>query len=244
MASVLLTPWWKTTNDHRETPMRPTLITRTHPSRSLLLGTAVLLCMAAPAQAVSTLFLDGVMGFSAATDQIQVDGVLTAATGLAPTPVVAGSQFHLAVVFDNTTTQGGITTAIFATAPGVPDVVVTGGDDTLLLAGELQSLSAVGVNGRDSATLTGQLTPTAGSLMAMFTNPAGLLELHLDLSTPFRPGIFQGDFIGHVNGRLEAIAGPAPPVAPSIPEPATWALMTLGLLGLSVLHLRRGTAPR
>jgi hypothetical protein len=223
--------------------MCPTTInSRPRPSRVILLGAALLLGTVGSAHPMSTLSLDGALDFSAATDQIQIDGVLTATAGLAPAPVLAGSQVHVAASFIDATSHGGITTATFGTAPGAPDVVVIGGDNTLLLAGELVSLSAVGVNGLDSAVLSGELAPTGGALMAMFTNPAGLMELQLDLSAPFRSGIFNRDFTGHVNGRLESsesITGPVPQVPASVPEPATWVLLTVGLLGLPARHLRR-----
>lgn len=223
--------------------MNPTSITlHQFWSRFLILGGSVLFWMATPAQAVSTLYLDGTMAFTDATDQIEMDGALAGAAGFVPPPVIVGSQFHLAAAFLGTTTNGGITTATFGTAPGAPDVEVIGGDSTLLLAGELQSLSAVGVNGVDSALLTGQLALTGGSLMAMFANASGMMDLQLDLSAPYRRGIFNQDFTGHVNGKLEsvdAIAGPAPTVAAAIPEPATWLLMTVGLLALTAGPLRR-----
>jgi len=223
--------------------MCPTIIALPHRSGSLLLAATLLLGIARPAQSVSTLFVDGDLGFSTATAQMQIDGVLTAAAGLVPTPVLAGSQFLLAASFLGVSSHGGITTATFGTAPAVPDVMLIGGDNTLLLAGELQSLSAMGVNGIDSAVLTGELAPTGGSLMQTFANPTGLMELQLDLSAPFRSGIFNQDFSGHINGRLESLESftePVPLVATSIPEPATWGLMTVGLLGLWALPLRRG----
>jgi hypothetical protein len=219
--------------------MYPSTVVLIHPHRSLWLGTALLLCMAAPVEAVSTLFLDGTMAFTDATDQVQMDGVLTGAAGVVPAPMVADSQFHLAAAFLNVASNGGITTATFGTAPGAPDVEVIDGNDIVLLAGELQSLSAVGVNGVDRALITGQLAPTGGSLMAVFANPAGLMELQLDLSAPYRSGIFNRDFTGHVSGRLdspESIAEPAPAVAAVVPEPTTWALMAVGLLGLRAGH--------
>ena len=156
--------------------------------------------------------------------------------------MVAGSQFHVAAAFIDATSHDGITTATFGTAPGAPDVVVIDGDDTLLLAGELQWLSAVGINGLDNAILTGQLALTGGSLMGIFAEAGGMLDLQLDLSAPYRRGIFHQDFAGHVNGLLKSLEStiePAPLVASSVPEPATWGLMTVGLLGLSILHLRR-----
>ncbi|MGD2064340.1 MAG: hypothetical protein PVF51_12255 [Nitrospirota bacterium] len=215
-------------------------IARNPQRRLLILGVLLLLATAVPARAVSTLFLDGALGFTAATDRIQIDGALTGAAGVVPAPVVAGSHFHLAAVFGGVSADNGITTATFGTAPGAPDVSVIGGGDTLLLAGELQSLSAVGVNGVDSAILTGQLALTDGSLMAMFANTGGVMDLQLDLSAPYRPGIFNRDFAGHVNGRLESVSGPAPDPEPfpevtaAVPEASTALLMTVGLLGLSV----------
>lgn len=214
----------------------PPILRPTRPPiwRGILL-VAVLALTAGRAHALSTLLFDGDLTFTQATGRLDIAGTVTALAGIAATPVLAGSQFNLHAQFASVASNGGVTTAGFDPAPVVTDLAVIAGDGLLLLTGDLQSLTSLGGDGLDLGLLTGHFTPTGGSLLPDFTNPISLFGLQLNLTSGFGTAMFDSDLAGHANGRIEAIAG-APP---AIPEPATWALMALGLLGLSVLHRPR-----
>ena len=195
-----------------------------------LLG-AFLLVASTHGHAIPILYFDGSTNYGAGSGALSIDAVLTDSVDIAPRPDLTSSTLSIQASFVSSNTSAIVTTGLFGTAPGAPDLSVVDGGPTTLLEGEILDLIITGANGLDFGILSGNFTPTAGSLLADFTNPSGVFALELNLTTPFGAGMFDSNFTGQSDGRVSAEAA-LPPEAIPIPEPGTLALLTMSLFGL------------
>ena len=199
----------------------------------MLPPTLLLLALLLPfarAEALPALFFDGTLAYSQASQLLTLSAPITATEGLS-LPLGAGSEFHFIARFASLTTAGAILATLDPVA-ATPGVEVVDGGGTALLLGDLGTAALGGGAGSDLGILAAQFHPTAGALRGNFGDQASLFALTLNLSTPFSPTLFETDFSGAVDGRIQAV----------VPEPATGLLLLLGLpllLGLGLSFILR-----
>jgi len=201
----------------------------------MLPPTLLLLALLLPfarAEALPALFFDGTLAYSQASQLLTLSAPITATEGLS-LPLGAGSEFHFIARFASLTTAGAILATLDPVA-ATPGVEVVDGGGTALLLGDLGTAALGGGAGSDLGILAAQFHPTAGALRGNFGDQASLFALTLNLSTPFSPTLFETDFSGAVDGRIQAV----------VPEPATGLLLLLGLPLLLFATPYRTTAMR
>lgn len=173
------------------------------------------------AHAIPTLFFDGDMSYSASTGGFSVTSVLTATEDISPAPELIGSELTFSAVLGSVIADTRVTTGLFDGVIG-NDIQVTDGDLNDLLVGEFLDLEMMGRNGRDSGMVSGTVNATGGSLAEMF-GAGNLIALQFNLSTVFSADMYDTDFVGHIDGRIEGESVP-------VPEPNILALFGFGLL--------------
>jgi len=180
------------------------------------------------AHAIPTLFFDGDITYSASTGELSVTSVLTATEDVSPAPELVGSELTFSAVLDTIIAETSVTTGIFDGVIG-DDIQVTDGDLNSLLVGEFLDLEMMGRNGRDAGIVSGTVNATGGSLAEMF-GAGNLIALQFNLSTVFSADMFDTDFIGSIDGRVEGEA---------VPEPNVLALFGFGLVLMGLIRSRR-----
>ncbi len=172
-------------------------------------------------------FLMGSINYSASTGELSVTSVLTATTDIASMPELLGSSLSFSALFTAVETPNAfITRGLFDSAA----ISVIDGDFNSLLIGELSSLAMLGRNGKSSARLLGLVNATDGSLAAMF-GAGDLTALVFNLSPVFSATMFDDDFTGRVDGRIEG-------EAVAVPEPGILALLGIGVALIGFPKLR------
>lgn len=169
------------------------------------------------AHAIPTLFFDGEIAYSASTGELSVTSVLTATEDISPAPELIGSNLEFSAILDSTILYG--TTRTRGLFIG-DDIEVTDGDNNSLLVGDISFLEMFGRNGNDFGIVSGTVNATSGSLAEMF-GAGNLIALDFNLSTVFSVEMFDTDFVGGIDGRIEGEA--------TVPEPNILALLGLGL---------------
>lgn len=178
------------------------------------------------AQAIPTLFFDGDITFNVSTGELLVTSTLTDTADINPTPELLNSRLTFSASFV-TSTSSTFTVGLFNGVDG-NDFSVIGGDSTSLLIGEFSSLEMLGRNGSDSGRVTGVVNAKDGSLADMF-GAGNLFALELNLSTVFSADMFNTDFNGKIDGRIEGVA---------VPEPGILAMLGLGLALMGFINIR------
>ena len=108
------------------------------------------------------------------------------------------------------------------------DLRIVGGDSTILLEADLNTLQMRGANGFDFGVMLATFTATGGSLLNSFSS-SELFALQLNLSTTFDNGMFRSDFRGQIDGNLKPSAAP---------EPHLMTLLAMGLVLISLVTRR------
>lgn len=192
----------------------------------------VLVCAVNSAHAIPTLFFDGNLTYASGSGQLSVNSVLTATTDITPTPEVLGSSLSFSAVLDSVdTTNTYLTTGIF-NGIGSNSIAVTDGNLNNLLSGNFSGLKMMGWNGRDTGRVSGVVTATGGTLEPLF-GAGNLIALEFNLSTIFSSTMFDSDFTGLIDGRIEG---------QSVPEPGVLAMLGLGLALMG--FVRSGSAKK
>lgn len=203
--------------------------------KSALAGIGMLL-LAFNVAAYPLLTFDGGMNYNSETKLFGVAGTLTGAQDISSAPLLSGSTFQFAGLFDSSSiyTNASITVAKFIglTGGSAPLLQVIDGNSILLLEGELSGLVMGGANGSSTGALGATFNPTGGSLINEFAVGARLFALQLNLTTNFDITMFNQSFAGNVDGRLSA------PASVSVPEPGVLVLFMLGL-GVLVISTRK-----
>lgn len=196
--------------------------------KNILKGFIFALAMvASSAQAIPTLFFDGNITFNASTGVLSVTSTLVDTIDINPTPELLNSSLTFSASFLTSTSSTYATVGQFSGIDG-DDLSVIGGDLSSLLIGEFSSLTIGGVNGNDFGRVSGVVNATGGSLEAMF-GAGNLFALELNLSTAFGADMFDADFNGNIDGRIEGVA---------VPEPGILAILGLGLALMGFINIR------
>jgi hypothetical protein len=101
------------------------------------------------------------------------------------------------------------------------DLMVLDGDANNLLTGDFSYLEMKGGNGFSSGLVSGLLNANGGSLASEF-GLGNLIALEFNLSTAFSSAMFEQDFSGRIDGRIEGET--------AVPEPSMPALLAIGIL--------------
>jgi hypothetical protein len=138
-------------------------------------------------------------------------------------PELLGSSLSFSAFLSGTDTSNSrISIGLFDTA----NISITDGDTNNLLMGSFSDLKMFGRNGRSSGRVSGTVNATGGLLADMFG--VGILSaLEFNLSPAFSASMFDADFTGRVDGRLEG-------EVVAVPEPSILALLGLGLALISI----------
>ena len=160
---------------------------------------------------------------------LTITGNLNGFQDLSIAPALANSQFTLTSIFQSAVYGVNKTEGIFGTSVtqlNPWDFTITGGDNTNLLQGSVNSLAMSGINGFSFGLLSADLDIVKGALANDFNiGSSSLLGLTFNMSTPLASNIFQTSFSGDVNGLLTA-------KAVNVPEISSIFLMLAGFLGL------------
>lgn len=184
------------------------------------------------ANAIPTLFFDGTINFDKASNMLSVDSVLTATDDLSSSVNIINSSLQFNALFDNIDTTNALFTLGNFTGVNGNDLVAVDGDNNTILTGDFTDLNIKGANGFNSGKVTGTLDATGGSLANEFGTGSNLIALQFNLSTSFSATMFDYDFNGDIDGRVEGGA-PTP-----VPAPGILALLAPGILLISLSRRR------
>lgn len=189
--------------------------------KNIIKGFGLALAMvASSAQAIPTLFFDGDISYSVNSGLLTVSSELTKTIDIAPAPTLLGSSLNFSALFIGSVSPS-YTVGNFGTTLAT-DLTVIDGDSNTLLTGNFSELSMTGFNGFDFGKVTAILNADGGTLQNEF-GIGNMIALEFNLSTPFGSEMFDADFRGRIDGRIEG-------KAVSVPEPAISALLALGIL--------------
>lgn len=184
--------------------------------------------VASSAHAIPTLFFDGDIAYDVNSGLLSVVSVLTATQDVAPAPELLGSSLDFTALFSSVDdSNAAFTAGYFATTAGT-DLTVIDGDTNSLLTGNFSSLVLKGGNGLNSGLVKGTLDSTGGSLQNEF-GIGNLIALQFNLTTSFSATMFDSDFTGAIDGRIEG-------ETVNVPEPSMPALLALGMLFIGFVN--------
>jgi len=189
----------------------------------------ILFSFALNASAVPTLFFDGIFAYDGSTGMLDMDAVLNGYEDIAPAPVLTGSSMEVSAIFSSLGADSDTAKTVgeFVGVLG-NDLNIIGGDTTVLLEAELNSLQMRGANGSDFGLMLATFRATGGSLLSSFSR-SGLFALELNLSTTFANDMFRSDFVGDLNGNLKSTA---------VAEPRILAILATGLVFIGLIIRR------
>ncbi len=192
--------------------------------KNIIKGFGLALAMvASSAHAIPTLFFDGDISFDATSGLLSVNSVLTATADIAPAPTLMGSSLDFSALFTGVDASSPFfTVGLFGTTAGT-DLTVMDGALNTLLTGNFSSLSMKGGNGFSSGLVSGLFSSNGGGLQTEF-GLGNLIALEFNLTTNFSATMFDSNFTGGIDGRIEGKE------AVDVPEPAMPALLALGML--------------
>ena len=153
-----------------------------------------------------------------------VSGVLIpGSTDLSYSPDLASSLVMLSANFLSASSDGSYTTGLFSSATPLDlHISDTFGTNTLL-TGNIDTLLLTGREGTNLGILAGTINITGGLLAGDFGGAGSLFAINFNLDTLFNPDMFNSDFSGNTNGSIT-----------KVPEPAPLALLSIGLLGMTL----------
>jgi len=186
-----------------------------------------LLLIASSAHAIPTLLFDGDISYSADLLKLTVTSELTGTVDIAPAPTLLGSSLRFSVFLDNVDMGSRVTVGNFGTG-ALTDLTVTDGGGTNLLTGNFNTLSMMGRNGRSSGLVEGAFNANGGDLQDIF-GIGDLIALQFFMDTSFSNYMFENDFTGRIDGRLEG-------KTVNVTEPTMPALLALGILFLGFVN--------
>lgn len=194
----------------------------------ILIG-VVLFVFVFKANAIPILFFDGNVSYTTSTGILGAYAILTGSDDIAPAPIISGSSFDLSAIFLGLG-AGTSATATVGDFGGLfgDDLIIVGGDSTVLLEADLNTLQMGGTNGFNFGVIVATFTANGGSLFSSFNN-SDLFALQLNLTTPFDNGMFRSDFRGQIDGNLN----------PAVPEPHILAILSTGLFLISLVTRSR-----
>jgi len=195
--------------------------------KNIIKGFGLALAMvASSAQAIPTLFFDGDINYNVNGGLLTVSSVLTGTSDIAPAPTLLGSSLNFSASFIGSTTTF-YTIGNFGTTLGT-DLMVMDGDSNTLLTGNFNSLVMKGFNGLDSGLVSATLNADGGSLQNKF-GIGNLVALQFNMTTTFSSEMFDSDFRGNIDGRIEG-------KTVDVPEPAVLTLLALGVLFMGFVN--------
>ncbi|SPD71849.1 hypothetical protein PITCH_A1070023 [uncultured Desulfobacterium sp.] len=95
----------------------------------------------AEALPIPTLFFDGTATYTTTDNLINVNATLTDYQNLSLSPILTGSSLVFSALFTSSISDSFLTTGFFGTAPSNPDLTVIGGDEKVLLKGDISQLN-------------------------------------------------------------------------------------------------------
>ena len=180
-----------------------------------------LVMVASSAHAIPTLFFDGTINYDSTTGRLTVSSILIDTFDINPAPSLTGSlNFETQLIDDFA--GFGLVIGAFGTVEGQDDIQVLDASSAELLTGNFSDLTMSGDDGSDNGTITGMLNSTGGSLESLF-GIGNLIALEFNLSSIFNATMFDTNFSGHIDGRIQG-------ESVAVPEPTALVLLSLGVL--------------
>ena len=179
--------------------------------------------------AIPTLTYGGSIFYSAdgtSPADLNVSGVLIPGyTDLSYAPDLVTSSMILSADFLSSSSDGSYTTGLFGTTPANDLLISDSFGTNTLLTGNISTLLLTGRENTNLGVLRGTINITGGLLAGDFGGEGSLFAINFNLDTVFNPGMFDSDFYGVTNGSITRV---------DVPEPSLLALLSIGLLGLTM----------
>ena len=160
---------------------------------------------------------------------LAITGTLSNSQDLSISPDFGTSSVSLFADLLSVSSDAFTTTGTFGTS-AVTDLLIMDdggalGATRILLTGEVNTVQLVGPNGFNLGSLVGQLAISGGLLAGDFGGAGALTAFNFNLDTVFSTDMFDANFAGKTNGFIEAT---------SVPEPMPLALLSIGLIGITL----------
>ena len=152
------------------------------------------------AQATPIIFYDGSIEYTSASQEINVTASVTNVdTSLVSTDVI-GSTLSFTATLDSIIDNSPFTTATFDSNPST--VALVGSENWL--TGSFDELEMSGLNDTNTGFLQGAIDIMSGTLLNDFASDASLFALELNLSNFISLNMFDTDFVGVLDGHIDA----------------------------------------